>query len=284
MTTTNKPTTSLGVLLLTDSTASLPAVEAKELGIRVVNLHVIHKEQSFEENKDVTPQECAQWVADHDRVMTSQPSREAFAQAYQQAYLDGYEAIVVATLSSELSGTYGNACGAASDVGGPITVIDSRTAGLALGLAVIAGARAGQTGEPPARIAQIVRDAAERSLALFMVDSLDHLRRGGRLSAAAAAVGTVLGMKPILTVDDKGSIGVHTKVRSRNGAIQFFYQAALEVTDPVAFGVHYFGDDTRAIALAQKLEQATGVPVYVTSASSVLGVHVGPGMIAVACV
>lgn len=284
MPTSNAENQSRGVLVLTDSTASLPELAITELGIRVVNLHVIHNEHSYEENKDVSAQECSAWVSNHEAITTSQPSRESFAQAYRQAYADGYEAIVVATLSAALSGTYSNAVGAASDVGGPIMVIDSNTTGMALGLAVMAGARASLADAPPALIASTITKTAERSVAYFMVDSLDHLRRGGRLSAAAAALGTVLGMKPILTIDAGGMISVHTKVRSRNGALQFLLEAGQKFENASEFGVHYFGDDSSAQSLAHKLQEATGKPAYVTSASAVLGAHVGPGMVAVACV
>jgi DegV family protein with EDD domain len=132
-------------------------------------------------------------------------------------------------------------------------------------------------------IVSLLKDATQGSGAYFMVDSLDHLRRGGRLGATAAAVGTVLGLKPVLAMSDDGHIEVVSKERSRSHAIRFLHARAIEAADSgaIELGVHYFGDPNRAHKLAEKLRQETSARIYVSPASAVLGVHVGPGMLAV---
>jgi len=162
-------------------------------------------------------------------------------------------------------------------------VIDSQTSGMALGIAVLNGVRAASNHEPSSAVVKAVQESCQRSGAFFMVDSLDHLRRGGRLSAPAAAVGTVLGMKPILELTSQGSIGVAAKVRSRASALNFLFDLAIRKAQEVPsleFGVHYFGDEGRAHQFASRIEQALGIKVQVSPLSTVLGAHVGPGAIA----
>lgn len=298
------------ILVLTDSTASLPAELAAESGIEVVNLHVLHDGKSFEENVEISAAQCASLVSQHTEVATSQPSLQAFEQAFERAEAAGYVGVVVACISAKLSGTFSTASMAAQRASLPVEVIDSGTSAMALGLACVAGARVANSGGSLQEVAGTVRGALARSGAFFMVDSLDHLRRGGRLSAAAAAIGTVLGMKPILTINPDGNIEVHSKVRSRNAALKALRDMAQAVADSgdvvgvgaadvggagadadaagigagvgqgISFGVHYFGDDSRAQDLASRIGEATGKNVYVSPVSAVLGVHVGPGLVA----
>lgn len=271
------------ILVITDSTASLPSSLAQSNLIEVVNLHVLRGGRSYEENLDTSASECAMWVSQHEDVATSQPSLQAFEQAFSAAALAGCSGVVVACISSALSGTFSTASMAVQRATLPVQVVDSKTSAMALGLAAVAGAESAQTGANLDSVAHAVREASERSGAFFMVDSLDHLRRGGRLSAAAAALGTVLGLKPILHITDDGGIDVYSKVRSRNAALKSLLEISESVVaqnKDVRFGVHFFGDEDRAQALAQNVRESTGREVYVSAVSAVLGVHVGPGLVA----
>lgn len=274
------------VLVLTDSTASMPATLEAQLGIKVINLHVILDGLSYEENVNITAEQCVTWVGEHNQLSTSQPSKDAFERAYKKAFKKGYTSVVVAVISSALSGTYANALSASKEVNGDVRVIESHTSGMALGMSVARGARLALAGATAQEVEDEITQALQSSRAYFMVDSLDHLRRGGRLSATAAAVGSVLGMKPILAMQEDGSIAVESKARSRSAALKFLAkratsQKAINGGPANEIGVHHFGKEERATKLAKELEKATGVPVHISCASAVLGAHVGPGMIAV---
>ena len=271
------------VAVITDSTASLPDSLRVAAGLRVVNLHVLTQTQSFEENADITPDRCAHLLTQHQTLTTSQPTREDFEKVLTRVWAEGYESAVMVLISSGLSGTVDTARLVAENSSRPVEVVDSLTAGMALGLAALAAARAADEGRPAKEVALVASRVAATSGAFFMVDSLDYLRRGGRLGAAAAAVGTVLGLKPILTIDDSGQIVVAAKVRTRTAALAYLRERALDgVREGAgAIALHYFGDAERAHTLADELRAEVTVPVHVSSASAVLGSHVGPGLVAV---
>jgi DegV family protein with EDD domain len=270
-------------LIVTDSTASIPKELRSTPHLEIVNLHVIHGGESFEENAELLPEHCAELVERHVELSTSQPPRSAFEEVFSRAFAEGYAHVVGMFIPQVLSGTEDTARAVATQWPGKVHIVSSRTTGMALGLTVIQGARAAREGMLAREIVSLLKDATQGSGAYFMVDSLDHLRRGGRLGATAAAVGTVLGLKPVLAMSDDGHIEVVSKERSRSHAIRFLHARAIEAADSgaIELGVHYFGDPNRAHKLAEKLRQETSARIYVSPASAVLGVHVGPGMLAV---
>lgn len=279
----SKQNRAIRVAVITDSTASIPEHVRIAAGVNVVNLHVLAGAQSFQENVDITPTECAQLIAQKKPLTTSQPTRADFERALQQAWDAGFEEAVLVLISSALSGTVSTARTVAEASERTVQVVDSQTSGMALGFAAVAAGRAAAGGLSADEVAAAAALAAAGSGAYFLVDSLDHLRRGGRLGAAAAALGTLLGLKPILTIDDSGKIVVSSKVRSRAAALGHLAQHARDAVEAGASGiaVHYFGEPDRARALADELRREVQVPVYLSSASAVLGSHVGPGLVAV---
>ena len=256
------------------------------------------------------------------RVTTSQPSPAAFTDAYAAAAADGASAVVSVHLSGELSGTVAAARSAAERAPLPVHVVDSRTAAMGLGFAALAAAWAAAgtpaddalitprqgMAEPPAiprwrflqlrrhadavpapdadAVAAAARAAAESSRVWFLVDSLEHLRRGGRLSGPVAALGTVLGLRPLLTVSD-GRLVVAEKIRTRRAALDRLVAVATAaaLARPAArLAVHHAGRPDAAQELARRLAEATDGAVreiVVSPAGAVLTAHVGPGLLAV---
>lgn len=269
------------VHVVTDSTASLPPVPDERL--RSVPLHVIVDDESSLEGVGLTAEDVAAHLQAGRRVTTSQPTPRAFAEAYAAAAAAGAREIVSVHLSGELSGTVHAAALAAADAPVPVRVVDSRTVAMGLGFAAQAAARAAAAGESTDVVARRAIEVADASRAVFLVDSLDHLRRGGRLSAASAALGTVLGVRPLLAVRD-GKIEVVQKVRTKAAAVERLTTVAVESaarrTRP-ALAVHHVGDEPGAHRLASELTARTGLDVVVTPVSAVLGAHVGPGVLAV---
>ncbi|GEL99581.1 DegV family protein [Cellulomonas terrae] len=305
------------VAIVTDSTASLPEGAAERWGIGVVPLDVVVDGVRHVEGVDLTPGELLTALTANAKVSTSQPPPAAFASAYDRAAASGAREIVSIHLSGDLSGTVRAAQLAAEASPVPVHVVDSRAVAMALGFAVLDAARfsvgppppdepappaAGPVAaarawwrargrvEPPlpsgAEVAEHGRAVAGSTRVWFLVDSLDHLRRGGRLSIPAAAIGIVLGLRPILTLHD-GRIEVIEKVRTRRAARDRL--VALAVAEiarrPVArAAVHHLGQAELAATLASELADAAGdrlAETAVCESSAVLAAHAGPGLLAI---
>jgi DegV family protein with EDD domain len=205
------------VAVVTDSTAYLPAGEAEAHGVTVVPVHVLVAGQAFDDGVDITPDDVAAALRDYRPVTTSRPNPEAFLAAYAAARDAGAEAVVSVHLSSEISGTAGSASLAARESDVDVTVVDSRSIGMGLGFGVLAAARRAAAGAEAQEVADVARRTSGAASVLFYVDTLEYLRRGGRIRAGSAAIGTALSIKPLLTVDD-GRVVPLEKVRTASRA------------------------------------------------------------------
>jgi len=271
------------VRVVTDSTACLPAGDADATAPVVVPLLVVSGESSWREGVDITPEEVAARIAGGERLSTSQPAPADFSAVYRALAADGARAVVAVHLSGALSGTVEVAAGAGQRSMIPVQAVDSRTVAMALGFAAQEAARCAADGHDAAEVVARARQVAASSTTLFLVDSLDHLRRGGRLSAPAAALGTALGVRPILTVRE-GRLEMAQRVRTRRAAIDRLVELAgrsAEECERPGVAVHHLGVPDRAAELAERLRAGTGVEPVVTPVSAVLGAHAGPGALAV---
>ncbi|SDS38875.1 DegV family protein [Paraoerskovia marina] len=269
------------VAVVTDSTASFP--DGFDHGTDVVPLHVIVDGAPFREKVDVTDHEVAEQLRAGTSVTTSQPSPQEFLEVYERVARAGARAIVSVHLSGDLSGTVHAAALAATRSPVPVRVVDSRTTAMALGFAAAQAARAARGGASARAVERRALAVASTSSATFLVESLDHLRRGGRLSGPAAALGTVLGVRPLLAVRD-GRIVVAQKVRTRAAAVDRLVSTAVEQTERCSYplvAVHHLGDPDRAHDVAGDLARRLGVHVEVASVSAVVGAHVGEGVLGV---
>jgi DegV family protein with EDD domain len=272
------------VTLVSDST-SLDAPLAARLDAIVVPLQVTIDTRSYDEgDADVSPQRVAQALEAHQQVSTSRPAPERFARVYRDAAAAGAEAVLSIHLSSEVSGTFESALLAARDVDVEVIVVDSRQLGMATGFAVAAAADALDAGATAKEAGEVARIRAEATTGLFYVDTLEFLRRGGRVGAAAALVGSALAVKPLLTIED-GRIVQLDKVRTSSRALARLEEIAVAAAGEhsVDIAVSHLANRDRAEALAESLRSR--VPnvseVVVTEVGPVIGAHVGPGMLAV---
>lgn len=279
-------TSSARVRVVTDSTCALPAALVAAEGLTVVPLHVVVDGTEHLEGVDVDDETIAGAVAAEARVTTSQPAPAAFARVYDRLAADGAAGIVSVHLSGELSGTVHTAAAAATAAPVPVRVVDSRSAATGTGLAALVASRAAAAGAGLREVEQVALRVASSATTLFLVGSLDHLRRGGRLTRAAAAVGNVLGMRPLLTLRD-GRIEVLAKVRTRAAAtdrlVEIAREAAGRVRRPLV-AVHHLDTPDEAAALAERLADVAAETVVVGPVGAVLGAHVGPGVLAVVVV
>ncbi len=270
------------VAVVTDSTAYLPAGVAAAHRIEVVPLHVQLGDRNCLDGVDLPPAEFAAWIAAPGRVAaTSQPSPAAFHEAWARANADH---VVSVHLSSGLSGTASAATVGASGFDGDVRVVDSLSAAMGLGFPVLAAAEAAEAGGSVDDVVAAAEDAVARTRTFFYVDTLDHLRRGGRIGAAAALVGTALSVKPLLHMRE-GRIEVLEKVRTAGRAIARLEEvvAAEAGSGPVDIAVHHLAAPDRAKVLAERLRAAVPdvASLLESEVGAVVGAHTGPGMLAV---
>jgi DegV family protein with EDD domain len=275
-----------GVAIVTDSTSYLPADLVAEHGIRVVPLQVIIGGSSYDEGgADLTSATVAEALRTWTPVTTSRPSPAAFLDAYEQAAGAGCDGIVSIHLSADISGTYESATLAARDSPVPTVVVDSRSLGMGLGFAVLSAAETAASGEASVdEIAAVAAKRAAASLAVFYVDTLEHLRRGGRIGAGAAFLGSALAVKPLLRLVD-GHIEPLEKVRTSVKAIARLLEIAVKHAGDadVDIAVAHLANPDRAQMLADRLRERLPLlgRLEVGEVGAVVGAHVGPGMLSV---
>lgn len=273
------------VAVVTDSTAYLPPGVGAHWGVGEVALHVVLGSRTGAENTEVSPSDVADALRERrHKVSTSRPTPGEFAAVYRAA---GRPCVVSVHLSAALSGTVDAAQLAADEVAGDgieVRVVDSRSLAMGLGFAVIAAARAAASGADVDTVAKAARETADQTDLLFYVDTLEHLRRGGRIGAAAALFGTALAVKPLLHVVD-GQISPLEKVRTASKALARLEElvVARAGDGPVDLAVHHLAAHDKAAELAERLRGR--LPdrgdLHLSEVGAVVGAHVGPGLLGV---
>jgi DegV family protein with EDD domain len=217
-------------------------------------------------------------------VTTSRPSPAELADAYRRT---GAARIVSVHLSAALSGTADAALLAAREVaedGITVSVVDTRTVAMGLGFAVLAASAEAARGGAPEAVARAASETASRTEVLLCVETLEHLRKGGRIGAAAALLGTALSVKPLLHVLD-GAIAPLERVRTATRALARMEDLAVEEAedDAVDVAVHHLAAPERAALLAEHLRaRVPGLrSLYVSEVGAVVGAHAGPGLLGV---
>ena len=275
----------MAVAIVTDSTASLSPDDAARENIAVVPLQVIIGAEVYTEGLDVTSDMIAEALAGFVPVNTSRPTPDDFLAVYERLAEDGATAIVSVHLSAKMSGTLDSAVLASKQASVPVACVDSKQVGIATGFAAGRAARVRDAGGDALAIADAARDAGESSTALLYVDTLEYLRRGGRVGAAAALIGSALAVKPLLTLRD-GLVVPLERVRTTAKALSRLEALALEACHECDgdfdIGVQHLANQSVADAVAERLGTALGQePVPVNEVGAVIGAHVGPGMVGV---
>jgi DegV family protein with EDD domain len=272
------------IAVVTDSTSCLPPPDVAENGIHVVSLQVVLGNRALDELTETTPETVTQALREWRPVTTSRPSPELFAEAYRAAAARGAAGVVSVHLSAEMSGTYDSALLASKTAPVEVRVVDSRLVGMGLGFAAMAAARVAAGGGDLDEVAEAARKQAAATSAYFYVDTLEYLRRGGRIGAAQALVGSMLAVKPLLHLVD-GRIQPLEKVRTAARAVARLEEIVIARagSGSVDIAVQHLTNLERAERLASHLrERVPGLNrMYVTEIGPVIGVHVGPGMLAV---
>ncbi|WP_235535964.1 DegV family protein [Nocardioides sp. Root190] len=277
---------------MTDSTAHLQAGAESACGVTVVPLQVVIDDEVYDEGSAAaTPEKVAEALREKRAVSTSRPAPAVFAELYERLATEGATEILSVHLSAEVSGTFESALVASRNAPVPVTCVDTRQVGVATGYAVESAAAVLAGGGTTAEAATAARARAATATSLFYVNTLEYLRRGGRVGAAAAVFGGVLAVKPLLGIVE-GLIVPQAKVRTAAKAIAQLEAMAVEAAgeQQVEVCVAHLAAEERALQMAERLadrlgEQVVpgrdGSPVRCLELGGVLGAHVGPGMLAI---
>jgi DegV family protein with EDD domain len=271
------------VAVVSDSTGYLTP-ELTLPGMSIVPVAVVLGGQSFDEGTEISVAEVAEALRRKETVSTSRPAPARFAAEYARLHEEGYERIVSVHLSGDMSGTYDAARIAARECPVPVTVVDSRTVGTALGFAARSAAQVVASGGTAEEAAAAAERRAQASRTWLVVDSLDQLRRGGRIGAAQALLGNALMVKPILEVTN-GMIAPLEKQRTMGRAVARMAEIATKQADstPADVVVQHCAAPERAGALAETLRAALpAAEVHLVEVGAVISAHVGLGTVSVA--
>ena len=273
-----------GVGVITDSGCDLPPELTDEQGIDVVPLTIRFGEEELLDRRDLTPQDFWARCARTPRLPeTAAPSPGAFQEAYDRAAAAGATGLVCVTLSSALSATYQSAVTAAQAVADriPVRVVDSRSVSIGLGLMALTAARMARDGKALDDVAGAAEDLVGRTRVFGALDTLENLKRGGRIGGAEAFLGSLLSIKPIIEVRD-GVVESESRQRTRGRSLQYLVAKVREAGEVENLAVMH----ARAADVDHLLDLLGAVyprdGILVGEIGPVIGTHAGPGCIGVA--
>lgn len=277
------------VAVVTDSTAYIPEHLTNGYNLHSIPLQVIWGEETFRDGVDITPLEFYTRLQ-NAKVMptTSQPSPAAFKQVYASLLEQGFDILSV-HISSKLSGTIDSAVQAKEMIQSDrIEIVDSLSAGMALGFQALLAARAASEGKPLAEIKSMAEKANDLTGVLFAVSTLEFLHRGGRIGGAAAFLGTALNLKPLLKLND-GKIEPVERVRTMGKAIDRLldlFASEIDGRTPLRIASLHANSPREAEMLLEKIRQRFDVSevdiATLAEVSPVIGTHTGPGTVGIA--
>jgi len=271
------------VRIVTDSSCDLPAELVQELGITVVPLYVRFGEEVYREQVDISLDEFYQKL-EHGPIhpVTIQPSPQDFVTAYQKLSQEA-DGIVSIHISSKLSGTCNSALQGKKllEKDFPIEVVDSQIITVGLALICIAAAKMAKAGESLASVVEEVKQMIPNVRLLGLLDTLKYLQKGGRIGKAKALLGSVLNVKPMITLKE-GEVVPAGQARSRSKGIERLFNFVESAPNIEDLALAYNTTPDEAQALAERLGSIfTKEAVKVIRLGTTLGVHMGPGGLAI---
>ncbi len=273
----------MSVRIVTDSAGDLPSDAAEQLGITVVPVTVFFGEEAYLDGVEMDAETFFQRLPTSPQLpRTSQPSVAQFVDTYTRLVDEGHDILSV-HVSGKLSGTLNSARLAREEFGkGNIEVLDAEGASLGVGLIALEAARKAQAGGSLEEVTAAAQDAVRSMRVFFVLDTLEYLVKGGRISKTQGLVGGLLNVKPILHITD-GEVHPFQRVRSRAKALQRIRELVREGGPYAEIGVLYATDPDEAAALASDVaDLAPGMPVVVSRIGPGIGAHAGPGAVGVA--
>jgi DegV family protein with EDD domain len=271
------------VAIVTDSTADLTPEMVEELGVTVVPLQVIFGNEAYREGVDITTEEFYErLVKSRPLPTTSAPSVGDFQEVYERL-LKEVDSIVSIHIGAKLSATVQAAQTAKQSLAKPerVEVVDSQAASLAMGFAIMEAVEVARAGGKLAEVKATAESAVHRMQVLFMLDTLEYLRRGGRIGRARAYLGAILSVKPILALRE-GEIYPEERVRTRARGLERIIQSAIRHQNVKRAAVGHSSTPDEAESIRERLAMAfPNVKVHLIRFGPVIGTHAGPGIVGV---
>ncbi|URN93288.1 MAG: DegV family protein [Candidatus Pristimantibacillus lignocellulolyticus] len=277
------------IRIVTDSTADIPAEALEKYGITMVSLKVLFGEETFRDAIDMTTDDFYARLKTSSVVpTTSQPSPAEFSEVYERLLAeDPTGPIISIHLASVLSGTYQSATIAQSMIEAEdanITVVDSKSASYGNGMQVILAAKMAEAGASVEEILAAIEERQKSAEIFFLVDTLEYLQKGGRIGRAAALIGSLLNIKPILSLDEVGAVFSADKARGSKKAMAKIVELLKEAYGDAEVGLVVAKTDD--VTVAQELEARVTAElnvkeIHYTAVGTVIGTHTGPGTSAV---
>ncbi|MCR4408562.1 MAG: DegV family protein [Anaerolineae bacterium] len=274
------------IKIVTDSTAYLPEEVIQRYNISVIPLNVLFGERSYKEGLELSHEQFYKMLAQaKDLPTTSQPSVGEFQALYSELVKDGSEVISI-HISSKLSGTVDSALMACKEFpGAKISVVDSLSTAIGLELMVVAAAEAVAAGQSRAEVVAMLERMVREIRLFFVVDTLEYLQKGGRIGGAAALVGTLLNVKPILCLKE-GRVEPLDKVRTKRKAVARILDAMVEEfgsEEPVRVAVgHAMALEEGEMLLEKARSSLNCSTLSIAQIGPAIGTHTGPGALGLA--
>ncbi len=273
------------IALVADSTVYMPQDLVERYGVHIVPVRVVWEGKTYLDGIDITTEEVyARLKTAKTLPTTSQPPVQDFLNVFKRLHEEGYDILTI-TLSSKLSGTFGSAQQARQMIPeARIEVVDSKMVAMAMGFQILTVARALE--ENPNMTLEEAKALAERARehtnVLFLVDTLEYLHRGGRIGGAARLLGTMLNLKPLLTLED-GIIVPAGKVRTMRKALRRLLdllEERIAGRRPLRLAaLHVDAEEQAHRLMDMAVERFQPEEVYYTTVSPAVGVHLGPGTV-----
>lgn len=277
----------MAVKILTDSTSYIENKIRMELDIKVVSLSVIFEKENYRES-DIANEVFYKMMEEKGVPTSSQPSVEELYNEMENVVKND-DSLLCIFLSSDMSGTYSTAHMVKDMIlekykDAKIEILDSRSNCMQLGFAVVVAARAAKEGALLQQVREVAQNNMKKSKFLFVPNSLEYLKKGGRIGTAGALIGGLLKIIPILTVEN-GKTTILTKVRTKKKAVIVMVEKLIE--DIKKYGIseiiiHHINNYDEAVELASELKEKLNINIEICSIGPVIGLHVGPGTIAIA--
>lgn len=277
------------IRIVTDSTADIPVELREKYGITMISLKVLFGEETYLDAVDLTPEQFYSRLKTSPVMpTTSQPSPADFIEVFEKLLEEDPEGPILSFhLASVLSGTYQSATIAKSmleEAGANIHVIDSCSASSGHGMLVVLAAKLAEQGASVEEILQAVKERRENSEVYFLVDTLEYLQKGGRIGKAAAMIGSILNIKPILSLESNGQVTSVDKARGSKKAMAKIVELLKTKYSNTEVGLIVAKTDDEAIAneLEERVKAELNVKeLHYSTVGTVIGTHTGPGTSAV---
>jgi len=267
------------IKIVTDSACDLPPELADAHDIAIVPLSIRFGAQEYTDRVELSPTKFWELCrTEKELPETAAPSPGAFQMVFDAAKADGYDGVVCITLSAALSGTYQSAKAAADTMDGFVTVVDSKAVTMAQGLIALAAADEAKAGADAATIAEHVVASIPRTHVMGVLDTLEHLVKGGRVGGAKGMIGSLLSIKPILELRN-GVVEEESKQRTRSRAIKYLADKVKQDAPFTRVAIAHGDADDVDQLLDQLSDVDLGTDLIICDLGPVVGTHGGPGII-----